>query len=51
MPHTQEKVKKSNYEPYHAFYTEGGRIGVMSCKICGAAVIIDDKFASEIHDK
>lgn len=27
---------------YYPFTTEGGRIGLMSCRICGAAVILGD---------
>jgi hypothetical protein len=41
------------FTPYHAFVTEGGRIGLVSCRLCGAALIVGDEnldtFSKHVH--
>ena len=31
------------FTPYYSFATEQGRIGVTTCNVCGASIILDEK--------
>ena len=37
------------FTTYYAFPVEGRRIGLMSCLICGAAIVVDDRDSATVH--
>jgi hypothetical protein len=40
-----------NYTPYTAFEAQGRRTAITTCKICGAAVLLDEAHATVIHER
>lgn len=49
----KKKIKElvKNYTQYYVLEGEGGRFGICICKICGAAIVIDNDNAMKIHDE
>ena len=40
----------AKYSAYYAFATEGGRIGIVTCLRCGAAIILGQEEGIKLHD-
>jgi hypothetical protein len=46
-----ETPARKSYSAYYAVSVEGARIGIVTCLRCGAALILDEERAAELHDE
>lgn len=50
-PMTEWRANPILWARYHAIETESGRIGIVTCLRCGAAVLIDSDKAGSLHEE
>ena len=48
------RMEQKIFTPYRAFDAEGARLGLCSCMLCGAAIVIDSSdgiTADQVHEQ